>query len=164
MVACLTTGGEAAMYLRLRILFACLLALTARPALADANDGFVVWDHNIASAISASLPDEDRCGASPYALYGANCHRQLNLSFDRPILYFTFLDRAALFLYKYHRVNYNQKLWDNTKLRFEVNLKNVYEQEATARVELRYRFSSFPLSSGLLPGSGAALRPSFYEN
>ena len=153
------------MYLRLRILFAGLLVLTARPALADANDGFVVWDHNIASAISASLPDEDRCGASPYALYGANCHRQLNLSFDRPILYFTFLDRAALFLYKYHRVNYNQKLWDNTKLRFEVNLKNVYEQEARARVELRYRFSSAPVRSGLLPGSGdIALRPSFYEN
>ena len=70
-----------------------------------------------------------------------------------------------MFWYKYHKVNYNQKLWDNTKLKFEINLKNVYEQEATARVELRYRFSSFALSSGLLPGSGgAALRPSFYEN
>lgn len=153
------------MYLRLRILFACLLALTARPALADANDGFVVWDHNIASAISASLPDEDRCGASPYALYGANCHRQLNLSFDRPILYFTFLDRAALFLYKYHRVNYNQKLWQRTKLKLELNLKNVYEQEARARVEVRYRFSDARLGSGLLPGSGVALhQPSFDAN
>jgi hypothetical protein len=154
------------MYLRLRILFAGLLvAITARPALAN-NDGFVVWDHNIASAVSASLRDEDRCGASPYALYGASCHRQLNLSFDRPILYFTFLDRAALFLYKYHKVNYNQRLWDNTKLKFEVNLKNVYEQEAQARVELRYRFSSAPLRSGLLPGSGdvALHHPSFYEN
>ena len=155
------------MYLRLRILFVGLLvAVTVRPALAN-NDGFVVWDHNIASAVSASLRDEDRCGASPYALYGASCHRQLNLSFDRPILYFTFLDRAALFLYKYHKVNYNQRLWDNTKLKFEINLKNVYEQEARARVELRYRFSSAPLRAGLLAGAGdfAALhRPSFYEN
>ena len=59
------------MYLRLRILFVGLLvAVTVRPALAN-NDGFVVWDHNIASAVSASLRDEDRCGASPYALYGA---------------------------------------------------------------------------------------------
>ena len=154
------------MYLRLRILCAGLLvALTVRPALANNNDGFVVWDHNIESAVIERLSDEDRCGASPYAVYGASCHRQLNLSFDRLRLYFTFLDRAALFLYKYHKVNYNQKLWDNTKLKFEINLKNVYEQEATARVELRYRFSSFALSSGLLPGSGgAALRPSFYEN
>lgn len=154
------------MYLRLRVLCAGLLvALTVRPAVANSNDGFVVWDHNIEAAVIGRLSEEDRCGASPYALYGASCHRQLNLSFDRPILYFTFLDRAALFLYKYHKVNYNQKLWDNTKLKFEVNLKNVYEQEATARVELRYRFSSLPLSSGLLPGSGGvALRPSFYEN
>jgi hypothetical protein len=155
------------MYLRLRILFVGLLvAVTVRPALAN-DDGFVVWDHNIASAVSASLRDENRCGASPYALYGASCHRQLNLSFDRPILYFTFLDRAALFLYKYHKVNYNQRLWENTKLKFEVNLKNVYEQEAQARVELRYRFSSAPLLSGLLSGAGdfAGLhRPSFYEN
>lgn len=141
------------------------VALTLRPALAD-NDGFIVWDQNIASAVSARLSDEDRCGASPYALYGPHCHRQLNLSFDRPILYFTFLDKAALFLYKYHKVNYNQRLWDNTKLKFELNLKNVYEQEARARVELRYRFSSAPLRSGLLPGSGGAAlhHPSFYEN
>ena len=141
------------------------VALTLRPALAD-NDGFVVWDQNIASAVSARLSDEDRCGASPYALYGPHCHRQLNLSFDRPILYFTFLDKAALFLYKYHKVNYNQRLWDNTKLKFEVNLKNVYKQEAEARIELRYRFSSTWPRFGLfgafdevdLPG------PSFYEN
>jgi hypothetical protein len=155
------------MYLPMRILVAGLLvALSVRPALANNNDGFVVWDHNIASAVSASLPDEDHCGASPYALYGAHCHRQLNLSFDRPILYFTFLDRAALFLYKYHKVNYNQKLWDNTKLKFEVNLKNVYEQEARARVELRYRFSSAPVRSGLLARSGAIAlhQPSFSEN
>ena len=64
-------------------------------------------------------------------------------------------------------MNYNQRLWDNTKLKFEINLKNVYEQEARARVELRYRFSSAPLRAGLLAGAGdfAALhRPSFYEN
>jgi hypothetical protein len=155
------------MYLPMRILFAGLLvALAVRPALANNNDGFVVWDHNIESAVSASLRDDERCGASPYALYGADCHRQLNLSFDRPILYFTFLDRAALFLYKYHKVNYNQKLWDNTKLKFEVNFKNIYEQEARARIELRYRFSSAPVRSGLLAGTGAIAlhQPAFSEN
>jgi hypothetical protein len=155
------------MYLRLRILCAGLLvALTVRPAVANNNDGFVVWDHNIESAVIERLSDEDRCGASPYALYGASCHRQLNLSFDRPILYFTFLDRTALFLYKYHRINYNQRLWQRTKLKFEINLKNVYEQEARARIELRYRFSDARLGSGLLPGSGgvALHQPSFDKN
>jgi hypothetical protein len=154
------------MYCRVTMLLAgFLIALTANAALAD-EDGFVVWDQNIASAVSAMVQEQERCNASPYALYGPNCHRQLNLSFDRPILYFTFLDRAALFLYKYHRLNYNQKLWQRTKLKFELNLENVYEQEATARVELRYRFSSAPLGSGLLPGAGAAAlqSPSFYEN
>ena len=57
------------MYLRLRILCAGLLvALTVRPALANNNDGFVVWDHNIESAVIERLSDEDRCGASPYAV------------------------------------------------------------------------------------------------
>lgn len=135
---------------------ALLLVIAARPALAS-NDNFVVWDQNIASAVSESLSDEARCGASPYSLYGPQCHRQLNLSFDRPILYFTFLDRAALFLYKYHRLNYNQRIWDRTKLKFELNLKNVYEQQATARVELRYRFSSGRLGAGQLPGATVAL-------
>ena len=163
MAAYLKSGWGSAMYSPMRILFAGLLvALAVRPALANNNDGFVVWDHNIELTVSASLRDEERCGASPYALYGGDCHRQLNLSFDRPILYFT----AALFLYKYHKVNHKQNLWDNTKLKFEVNLKNVYEQEARARIELRYRFSSDPVRSALLARSGAvALRqPSFSEN
>jgi hypothetical protein len=167
MAAYLKIRWGSAMYSPMRILVAGLLvALAVRPALANNNDGFVVWDQNIASAVSASLPNEDHCGASPYALYGAHCHRQLNLSFDRPILYFTFLDRAALFLYKYHKVNYNQKLWDNTKLKFELNLKNVYEQEARARVELRYRFSTAPLHSGRLAGASAVAlqQPSFAAN
>lgn len=143
---------------------ALLLAVAANPALAD--DGtFVVWDQNIAAAVSERLAEEARCGANPYSLYGPQCHRQLNLSFDRPILYFTFLDRAALFLYKYHRLNYNQRVWNRTKLKFEVNLKNVYEQEATAWVELRYRFSSGRLGAGQLPGTTLALhQPPAHEN
>lgn len=152
-------------YRFLILLAGFFFAFAADQALAD-DDGFVVWDQNIASAVSARVLEEERCSASPYALYGPNCHRQLNLGFDRPVLYFTFLDRAALFLYKYHKVNYNQKLWDNTKLKFELNLKNVYEQEARARVEFRYRFSSAMPRRGLLArADGAALgHPSFYEN
>ena len=151
---------------RLAFLLAILvLAMAPAPAQAQ-SDGFVVWDHSIASAVSAGLADDSRCGSSPYALYGPRCRRQLNLGFDRPIMFLTFLDKAALFLYKYHKLNYNQSIWDNTKLKFEVNLKNVYKQEAQAWVALRYRFSSslprfglFAASDGLeLPG------PSFYEN
>lgn len=147
------------------LLVGLFFAFVADSALAN-DDGFVVWDQNIASAVSARLHEQERCGASPYALYQPRCHRQLNLSFDRPILYFTFLDRAALFLYKYHKVNYNRKLWDNTKLKFELDLKNVYEQEAQARIELRYRFSSALPRVGLPAGpAGSNLpRPSIYQN
>lgn len=144
-----------------------VLVFATAPALAQAqNDGFVVWDQSIASAVSAGLVDETRCGSSPYALYGPRCHRQLNLGFDRPLMFLTFLDKAALFLYKYHKLNYNQSVWDNTKLKFEVNLKNVYQQEAEARIELRYRFSSSLPRFGLFSASDRADMPgpSFAEN
>ena len=141
------------MHYRLSILSTVLFfTFFSSPVLAN-EDGFILWDQNIELAISSGLADNGRCGASPYALYGQNCHDQLNLSFDRPINYFTFLDRAALFLYKYHELKYNQSLWDNTKLRFHLNLKNVYKQEARAGVELRIRFSSSPLRRGLLSGT-----------
>src|SRR5918994_776220 len=133
------------------LLAGLFLAFAALPALAN-DDGFVLWDQNIASAVSADLSDEGQCSASPYALYGPHCHDTLNLSFDRPINYFSFLDRTALFLYKYHELKYNQSLWDNTKLRFHVNLKNMYQQEARAGVELRIRFSSAAPRFGLLTG------------
>jgi hypothetical protein len=57
-------------------------------------------------------------------------------------------------------MKYNQRLWDNTKLRFNLNLKNVYKQEARAGIELRIRFSSSPLRQGLLSQSDrVALAP-----
>jgi len=142
-----------------------VLAFAAAPAQAQ-SDGFVVWDQSIASAVSAGLADESRCGSSPYALYGPRCRRQLNLGFDRPIMFLTFLDKAALFLYKYHKLNYNQSVWDNTKLKFELNLKNAYKQEAQARIELRYRFSSAWPRFGLFAASDDVdlPGPSFYEN
>jgi hypothetical protein len=147
------------------VLGGLFLAFAAPAALAN-DQGFVLWDQNIASAVSAGLADDRRCGASPYALYSSRCHDTLNLSFDRPINYFSFLDRAALFLYKYHELKYNQSLWDNTKLRFHLNLKNVYKQEARAGVELRIRFSSTPLRSGLLVGldDGVLAPPALQEN
>ena len=148
------------MHSRLMILTSALLLACAAPrAMADGN-GFVLWDQNIASAVSADLSDDERCNTSPYALYGPRCHDTLNLSFDRPINYFSFLDRAALFLHKYHELKYNQSLWDNTKLRFHLNLKNVYKQEARAGIELRIRFSGAPLRQGMLSQTdGVALAP-----
>ena len=154
------------MYSLLQVLSVWLfLAFAIPPALAN-DDGLILWDQNIASAVSADLSDEGQCSASPYAVYSPRCHDMLNLSFDRPINYFSFLDRAALFLHKYHEIKYNQSLWDNTKLRFHVNLKNVYQQEARAGVELRIRFSSAPPRSGLLTGSDsvALAAPSVYQN
>ena len=147
------------------ILLATMLIVFAAPAALAREGGFVVWDDSIASAVSAGLPDQRRCSSSPYAVYGARCRARLNLSFERPVFFLTFLDKAALFAYKYHKLNYKQGLWDNTKLKLELNLKNVYRQEARARVELRYRFSSALPRFGLLDGSGTELSgPSFYEN
>jgi hypothetical protein len=147
------------MYSRLSIFSVGLsLAIATSPALAN-DDGFIVWDQNIASAVSADLANDGECSASPYAIYSPRCHEQLNLGFDRPINYFTFLDRTALFLYKYHQLKYNQNLWNNAKLRFHVNLKNVYEQEARAGVELRIRFSSAEPRLGLLTTPGIAPAP-----
>jgi hypothetical protein len=142
-----------------------LVSLTARPSLAR-EDGFIVWDQSIASAVSAGLPDETRCNASPYAVYGTNCRARLNLSFERQAFFLTFLDKVALFAYKYHKLNYKQGLFDNAKLKFELNLKNVYEQEAQARLELRYRFSSMMPRFGLLAGAEHVdlPGPSFYQN
>jgi len=138
------------MHPRLSIVSTGLFLAFAAPSALANDQGFVLWDQNIASAVSAGVPDTGRCGASPYALYSPGCDHTLNLSFDRPINYFSFLDRAALFLHKYHELKYNQSLWDNTKLRFHVNLKNVYKQEARAGIELRIRFSGAPLRRGVL--------------
>ena len=154
------------MHSRLSIVLAALSLASAAPSALANDQGFVLWDQNIASAVSADLSDTGRCGASPYALSSPGCHDTLNLSFDRPINYFSFLDRAALFLHKHHEIKYNQSLWDNTKLRFHVNLKNVYKQEAQARIELRYRFTSALPRFGLLARSDRVdlPHPSFYEN
>lgn len=151
---------------RLSILIATILIASAVPEARARDDGFIVWDQSIALAVSSGLPDETRCSASPYAVYGPRCHARLNLSFERPVFFLTFLDKAALLAYKYHKLNYKQALWDNTKLKFELDLKNAYKQEARARIELRYRFSSalprFELFGG---GDDIDLSgPSFYEN
>jgi two-component system nitrogen regulation response regulator NtrX len=112
------------------------------------------------------LPELGFSEEKPSSSFRFPTFKGLNLSFERPAFFLTFLDKMALLAYKYHKLNYNQGLWDNTKLKFELNLKNVYKQEAQARLELRYRFStSMPrlgLSSG--PESIDLSGPSFYEN
>lgn len=126
---------------RLPFLFAALVAFLTGPVLAEERN-FVLWDDAIASSINQRLADEGRCGASPEAVYGDRCRARLNLGFEHPVNYFTFIDRVALFAYKYHQIKYNQSLWDNAKLKFSINLKNLYRQEARARLELRIRFSA----------------------
>ena len=61
------------MYSRLSILVAGLsLAIATSPALAN-DDGFVVWDQNIASAVSADLADDFALQRQPL------CHIQSEL-------------------------------------------------------------------------------------
>ena len=50
------------------------------------------------------------------------------------------LDRLALFVYRYKDLNLDADLHANTKLKFTMNLANLYKQEAKARIELRFRW------------------------
>lgn len=130
------------MLYRLSILVVGLVVgFSTGPAVAEERN-FVLWDQAIASSLNQRLADEGRCGASAEAVYSSRCRARLNLEFERPVNYFTFIDRVALLAYKYHQIKYSQSLWDNAKLKLAVNLKNIYRQEARAGVELRIRFSS----------------------
>lgn len=120
-------------------LIGLLLAIMIRPALAE---GFVIPDQYVEPTHNLGLAERGRCSSSPYALYGRRCHQELNFNFERPIMFLTLLDKAALFVYKYHKLKLSRTVLDNTKVKFELNLKNIYRQEARARLELRYRFSS----------------------
>lgn len=50
------------------------------------------------------------------------------------------LDRLALFVYRYKDLNLDADIQKNVKLKFTMSLANLYEQEAKARVELRFRW------------------------
>jgi hypothetical protein len=139
----MTTPGidsEGAMISRLYI-FAFGLLLLTQPALADEEDTFV-WDFNIASAAGAAVSHEDTCRPNPYALYRRGCgQRETSLDFgaeEGPRL--TMLDRLALFVYRYKDLNLDADIQKNVKLKFTMSLANLYEQEAKARVELRFRW------------------------
>ena len=115
--------------------------LLAQPASADEKKA-VVWDFNIASAVDEAVNDEDACRPNPYALYRRGCGtRNSSLDFaadEAPRL--TMLDRLALFVYRYKDLNLDAEIQKNTKLKFTMSLANLYEQEAKARVELRFRW------------------------
>lgn len=123
----------------------CILALgllfLAQPAMADEEDT-VVWDLNIASAVDEAVSQDEGCPANPYALYRRGCgERAPSLNFgpdEGPRL--TMLDRVALFVYRYKDLNLNADIKKNVKLKFTMNLANLYEQEAKARIELRFRW------------------------
>jgi hypothetical protein len=121
--------------------FALAPLLLAQPALA-AEKSTVVWDLNIASAVNEAINQEDACRPNPYALYRRGCStRASSVDFaadEAPRL--TVLDRLALFVYRYKDLNLDADIQKNTKLKFTMSLANLYEQEAKARVELRFRW------------------------
>jgi hypothetical protein len=122
-------------------IFALGLLLFAQPALADDRDK-LVWDLNIASAANEAIANEEGCRPNPYGLYRRGCgQREPSLDFDGsegPRL--TILDRLALFVYRYKDLNLDADIEKNVKLKFTMSLANLYEQEAKARVELRFRW------------------------
>lgn len=122
-------------------IFTLSMLLLAQPTFADEKKT-VIWDFNIASAVDEAINDEDVCRPNPYNFYRRGCgSRGPSLDFagdEAPRL--TVLDRVALFVYRYKDLNLDADLQKNTKLKFTMSLANLYQQEAKARIELRFRW------------------------
>lgn len=125
---------------RLCILLLGLLVV-ARPALAQSQGSFI-WDLNVANAVDESMVAEDVCRPNPYVPYRQGCASgELNIGLARSNEHrLTTLDRLALFVYRYKDLNLNTDIRPNTKLKFTMNLMNLYQQEVRARISVRIRF------------------------
>lgn len=129
------------MRFRLYTLIICgLLVSFGHPARASA-DGLVFWDQSIADAIERSLAD-DACQPSPYALYRQTCvHNELNVTLERsPFERLTYLDHLALFVNKHRNLNASQQILPGIKFKLNLNLTNVYRQQAKLEARLRVRW------------------------
>jgi hypothetical protein len=132
-------ANEGAMNTRLYIVTLSLLLLT-RPVVADEADTFL-WDSNVPGAASAALDREALCRPNPYGLYRRGCaQRELNAHAEEQGPRLTLLDELALFVYRYKDLGLAADLEARAKLKFSMNLLNLYEQEAKARVELKIPF------------------------
>jgi len=130
------------MRFRLLILTVCgLLAGIGHSARANA-DGLVFWDQSIAVAIDESVAINEVCKPSPYALYRQTCvNNSLNVTLERsPFDRLTYLDRLALFINKHRNLNATQQLMPGIRFKLNLNLSNVYQQQAKLEARLRVRW------------------------
>ena len=114
-----------------------LAAVFVQPA---QSADMTVWDQEIASAAHQDPGARERCRYSSSSLSRPGCDgNQLSVQ-SIPSHRQSVLDRIALFVYRYKDLKLNQEIRPGTKLKFEANLSNVYEQEAAVRLTLRIRF------------------------
>jgi len=131
------------MRFRIYIAMICgiLLIGAVHPARAAA-DSIVFWDDTIAEAIDRSLTANDACQPSPYALYRQTCvSNELNVTTERdPFENLTYLDHLALFVNKYRNLNASKQLVPGVKFKVNLNLTNVYQQQAKLEARLGVRW------------------------
>jgi hypothetical protein len=116
-----------------------LAAVFVQPAQAAE---MIVWDQEIASTVHEDFGARERCRYSSSSLSRPGCGgNELDISAQPiPTHRQSVLDRIALFVYRYKDLKLNQEIRPGTKLKFEANLTNIYEQEAAIRLTLRIRF------------------------
>jgi hypothetical protein len=121
------------------IFSALFLANLSGPAHADS---LVVWDSGIENAVNRGLAVDQACQPSPYALYRQTCvSNGLNVTLERsPFERLTDLDHLALFVNKYRNLNASQQIIPGIKFKVNLNLTNVYQQQAKVEARLGVRW------------------------
>jgi hypothetical protein len=119
-----------------------LLLLIGGGSARAADDSFVFWDRDIAQALDRSLNANDVCQPSPYALYRQTCvSNPLNVTTERdPFANLTYLDHIAIFVNKYRNLNASQQLIPGIRFKVNLNLTNVYQQQAKLEARLGVRW------------------------
>jgi hypothetical protein len=107
-----------------------------------ADDSFVFWDRDIARSLDRSLTANGVCQPSPYALYRQTCvSNPLNVTTERdPFQNLTYLDHIAIFVNKYRNLNTSQQLIPGIKFKVNLNLTNMYQQQAKLEARLGVRW------------------------
>ena len=117
-------------------LLAVGLTLWARPAAAEGNLSFA-WDLSVAPESGIS---DGGCRAGPEAAGRSGCPNALNPGRERSREFQSSLDQLLLLADRYKSLNLDSGEQRATQLKFTLGLVNVYEQEAQARLALKFRF------------------------
>lgn len=124
--------------LRLMVVAGAMTALAASPAAADR---LILWDQHIATAMSDSLISESVCRGGPHAAPSPHCAggKPLDTRHHRAL---TALDEMVLFVHRSKKLDMKREFGDRTRLKFDAELDDVLQPEATLRLELKIRFNT----------------------